>query len=216
MSHDDDHERWLERCFAGGVDANDPQWSARLADCAECADRWAELLFAASALERAGADLREDVRAAREERDAPGEDRISANALGEPGRRSRRARPATSAVGVLLALAAGIFVWVWTREPAPADPTPSYLGDSLVLTAPVGPGADLSVFRWDCALPRAGWFVVIVRDSNGAELSRSSRLESNEYRPPAGVELPDVIEWRVESHDAAGLREAASARASRR
>ena len=229
-SHDEAHERWLEERVAAGCEPQDPALRARLAECETCAERFAEVRAVAVVLDRSGAAMREDLRAARAERGAPGEERISAALLDglDRGRRgppvpvvSVRRVPRRAAVGALLALAAGVLAWAWVRDRGPTDATDrtgqtrTWLGGSLALEAPKGSGADLSEFRWTGDLPPSGWFVVIVRGSDGTELLRSPRLSERVFRPRQDVALPDAIEWSVESHDSAGLRETVTETASR-
>jgi hypothetical protein len=204
----------LRDALAGELDAST---RAKLEACETCRVELAELNALALALDHERDRVADVVRRARNERTAPGEDRIAATIARVAGARGAKPDERTVAPDfpwrTVLAAAALVVVSVVSLYAFLArghDPRPTpiqWLGGSIACSEPVGEHAAYSTFRWTYdRLPADGWYVVTVRSEEGGEIARSKRVRETTWTPDAvdTASWPNRIRWDVRAFDGSG------------
>ncbi len=212
MTHGSEHEELLLRVAAGAVGEDDPDWCRRRADCAECADGLRDLRRLDREFDRVRVEAIDDLRAAAELRDVPGEERVEAavrRAAAEPLTPARRSRPRWVLVLGVAAAAVLAFALVRTLLPRPA-PAPNDVDELLggleaELDAPTIDAEGSLELRWHVREPTHGRYELALLTGptatgpwvdTGAE---HATIADTSWRSPSGFapSLGAFLRWRV-------------------
>jgi hypothetical protein len=206
MTHAREHEELLERVLTGALARDAAEVVARCAECGECRAELEQLVEAHATMEAAGAFQREVLAEART-RTGAADVALARRALAVARAGGAAPRRASSAwPWIVGAAAAALLAFLWLR---PTEEPSVTLGEGLELLAPVGAGADPTVFSWrfSSGLPSSGRFELNVWErlpgGDERQLLGPIELDATTWHPPPDSLPPGTsIRWRVDAFDA--------------